>query len=270
MVDFVGVRVTGIKETFDYFEMLAKDQFPFALSKACNDTAFLIRDAEMDKMREVFDRPKEQTVRNIRVFKGNKSRPGATIAFAQIYDGDEYMVAEVEGGQRSMKRSEQAFGHYYVPGVGARLDQYGNIVPGQITQILSCLQMMKENGYSANRRNKAHRSGTQYFMLQQKTNGLVPGIYQRVDAGELAGRVGRYMAARALIKKNRVKGQMKELDQKTRSLLMRGVIPVLIFVNRPPAYKARFPFFDVVNQVTNANWSQVMGDAVDFAIKTAR
>ena len=92
MADPVSFRVTGLTETLDFFELLAKDQFPFAQSKAYNDLAFLVRDAEMQTMQEVFDRPKEQTIRNIRVFKGNKSRPGATIAFQQIYDGDEYMV----------------------------------------------------------------------------------------------------------------------------------------------------------------------------------
>ena len=264
MADPITFRVSGLPETIAYFQLLANDQFPFAQSKACNDLAFLVRDAEMQTMRDVFDRPKEQTIRNIRVFKGNKTRPGATVAFQQIYEGDEYMVAQVEGGQRPMKRSEKAFGHYYVPGIGARLDQYGNMVPGQITQILSSLQLMKENGYSANRRTKVAKSGVQYFMLQQKTHGLVPGIYTRVDKG-----MGQMVVAQALANKPRgtTRAAIKEKYSKA---LQRGVIPVIIFISKPPAYKKRFPFFEVANRVIEVNYQRVMGEAVDFALRTAR
>ena len=264
MTDFVGIRVTGIKETLDYFKLLAEDKFPVALAKACNDTAFLIRDAEMQTMREVFKKPKEQTIRNIRVFKGNKSRPGATVAFSQIYDGEEYMVAEVEGGQRAMKRSEKAFGHFYVPGIGAQLDDYGNMKPSQIVQIMSYFRLMVENGYSANRRNKIQKSGVQYFKLDVKTHNLAAGIYMRVDKS-----MGQMVVAKALSEKHKGKTRA-QIKAEFRKALNRGVIPVIIFVSHAPDYKAIFPFFEVAARVTSDNWTQVMGDAVDQVLTGLR
>lgn len=265
MAALVTVRVEGLKELFSYFQSLAKEQFPFALSKACNDLAFMVREAEMDTIKSVFDRPKPQTVRNIRVFKGNKSRPGATIAFAQTYDGDEYMVAQVAGGERPMKRSEKAFGRYYVPGVGAQLDDYGNMKGSQIQQILSSLTLLKESGFKGNRTARSAKGmQNQYFMLMQKTNGLAPGVYQRVVKGQ-----GEILIARAMA--NKPKGVKKsEFKAKVAKDLRRGVIPVMIFVNRPPSYQKRFPFFEVANRVVEQNFKRVMNDAIDYAKRTAR
>ena len=265
MADPVTFRISGLGETLDFFQMLAKDQFPFAQSVAYNNLGFMVRDAEMQTMRDVFDRPKEQTVRNIRVFKGNKQRPGATVAFQQIYSGDEYMVAEVEGGERPMKRSEKAFGHYFVPGAGAQLDQYGNMKGSQIQQILSSLSLMKEVGYKSNR-TKGSSKGmpNQYFMLAQKTNGLAPGVYLRVDKSH-----GQMMVARALA--NKPRGVKRgEIKAKMAKALQRGVLPVMIFISRPPVYKKIFPFFEVANKTVDANYKQVMGEAVDYALRTAR
>jgi hypothetical protein len=274
MTEFFGYKVGGVKETLDYFELLAKDQFPFAHSKACNDTAFLIREAEQQKMLEVFDRPKPQTIRNIRLSLGNKKYPGALIFFDQIYEGDEYMVAQVEGGKRAMKRSEQILGHYFVPGVGAQIDQYGNMKGSQITQIISRLKQFQEVGWvmNQNKRTAGRRAqqGNDYFMLTKPTNGLPAGIFQRVDGTEKAGRMQRYMIARSIVKQNKQKGQLKELDQKTKAMLKRGVIPVMIFVKSPPTYKKRFPFFEVANRVVDQNFARVMGEAVDYAVRTAR
>jgi len=264
--DFVGTTVTGLNETLNYFKLLAEDKFPAVQRNACNDLGFLIRDAEMEEMRTVFDRPKEQTIRNIRVLKAGNAKTGAfrtttVISFNQIYEGDEYMVPEVKGGERSMKRSEKAFGHYYVPGIGARLDQYGNIVPGQITQILSCLQLMKETGYTANRRDRAHKSGTDYFLLTKKTNGLVPGVYLRVDKSQ-----GQMLVARALA--NKPKGMKRhEVKAQYAKALNRGVVPVIIFVSRPPEYKPRFRFFEVADRVTDQNYARLMGEWADRVLK---
>lgn len=275
MTDIIDFSIKGVQGTLDYFELLAKDRFPIAHSKACNDVAFMIRDEEMKTIQEVFDRPKPATVRNIRVVKGNKSRPGAVIYFDQIYEGDEYMAAQVDGGQRAMKPSEERyFNRYFVPGVGAQLDQYGNMKGSQITQILSRLAFFNQQGFQANqtKRSKATRAqvGEDYFILFKPTNGLPAGVFQRVDGAEKAGRMSRYMIARAIVKKNRQKGQLKELDQRTNAMLKRGVIPVMIFVNSPPSYKARFPFFEVANRVVDQNFGNVMSQAVDFLLMTDR
>lgn len=270
MNNTISIRFDGVTETLDYFKLLANDKFPYAFSEACNTMGFKIRDAEMQTMREVFDRPKEQTIRNIKVFKGTTARPGVTIAFDQIYRGDEYMVAQVDGGPRKMKRSEKRLGHYYVPGAGAELDQYGNMKPSQIVKILSALGRFSETGYMANRTDRSTKrlAGASkldnYFILAQKTNGLPAGVYQRVDKSH-----GQMVVARALA--TRQKGVKRaEVKAQLAKALKRGVIPVMIFVSRPPDYQQRFPFHDVAARTISQNWGTVMGDAVNLALRTSR
>ena len=283
MNNFIDFKVTGLKETLDYFQLLAKDRFPFALAQACNSIAFKIKDAEQEEMKAVFDRPKDQTVRNIKVIKGRKENPGAIVRFNQIYDGDEYMVAEVEGGPRTMKKSEKRFGHYYVPAAGATIDDNGNMSGGQINKILQFLQQYpqtdaKHAKRSATAMRSGAASGVQYFKLEQKTNGLRPGIYQRVPGKAKSDRSSvridknmAYVFAKAIIKQNKGgKAQLKELDAKTKSLMYRGIVPVVYFVNNAPVYKPVFEYFRVANKVISENWKQVMGDAVNYAIKTAK
>jgi hypothetical protein len=109
---------------------------------------------------------------------GNKSSgPGA----------GKVLRAQIEGGQRRLKRFEKALGlpenRAAVPGKWAELDAYGNIKSGQLVKILSYLRLFGEVGYLANRRNRASRGrrrSEEYFMIRPGTNHktLSPGIYR--------------------------------------------------------------------------------------------
>lgn len=235
---------------------------PAILAAKINDLAFMVRDAEMKTIQSVFDRPNPRTVRNIKVFKGNKSRPGATIAFNQTFEGEEYIKAQIKGGPRAMKKSEKAFGRYYVPGPGAQLDQYGNIKGSQVTQIISQLKLFGEVGHkmnqtanSAKRRRGAAKS-TEYFLVPQKTGGLVPGVYRRVQSGVgFGGKTSRALPAGAF-QKGMSSGRFSSV------IRARGVIPVLIFVDKAPAYKERFPFYEVGRRVIDERAPALLRDAL--------
>jgi hypothetical protein len=264
------IRLEGVKETMNYYENLAKEQLPFALSKGINDLAFMIKEKESETMQRVFDRPKPQTVRNVRVFKGNKTNPGATIAFYQIFDGDEYMIPEIQGGARGKKPSEKKFGRYFVPGDGAKLDAYGNMKGSQITQIMSQLGKFSEVGHLMNQtaRSKGRRRGaaktTEYFLLPKNHGGLAPGVYQRVQrsAGGFGGKTSRSLPVGSYQKG-------KTVGKYSSAIRSRGVIPVMLFVNKP-TYKPRFPFYEVGQRVIDSNYHSAMLAAIQYALSTAR
>jgi hypothetical protein len=258
----ITIRLEGFDEAIQRFRNAGKSA-PGALAAKLNDLAFDIRDAEMETIQKVFKHPKPQTVRNFRVFKGSASKPGATIAFDNIYNGD-FLIPEIEGGQRKKKGSERMLGHYYVPGAGAIIDEFGNISGQQLVQILSYLQLFGETGYKANRtisRTQAIRKNmNDYFVLDKPTNGLAAGVYLRVPKGQ-----GQMLYTRAMANKPR---GTKKLDyrEKLRRQLERGVIPILIFVNKPPTYRKRFPFYDVAQQVIAAKAPAMLQDVVKLIL----
>ena len=276
------IRLEGAESAARHYEALAKNQLPFARSKAANDLAFLVREKEMETAAKVFDRPKPQTVKNFFVRKATKQNPVAQIWFDQIYNRgyEEYMVPEVEGGSRKMKPSEQRLGHFYVPGIGAKLDKYGNMQGGQITQVLSQLGRfgdvagydMNQTARSKGRRARAKKS-TEYFIVTQKTGGLVPGIYQRTSGGMgpfqkgaspwFTGKTSRTLPPGAF-QKGRSSGPFSSV------IRGRGVIPVVIFTKGAPSYKALFPFYKVAQQVIDQNYRRLLGDAIDYALRTAK
>lgn len=279
------VQVEGLEELKRDFENAVK-QLPFAYSKGLNDLGFLIREKEIETIKKVFDRPKPQTARNVWVSKGNKTRPSVSIWFDQIYPGDEYMVPQVEGGARSAKRSEKLLGRYYVPGAGAKMDRYGNMQGGQVTQILSRLKKFGEVGFSMNqtaasaKRRRGAGKTMEYFVLPANKNGLPAGVYQRTQSGTgFGGKTSKGLSPGAFQKGSRSYMVQDSSGRFVRSVAVggrfasvikaRGVIPVMIFT-RQPTYKKRFPYFEVAQQTIDTNYRSVMSAAIDTALTGIR
>lgn len=266
----IGIKAPDLADAYDLM-LKAGRHFPFALSKAMNDLVFEIRKDEMKTVERVFDRPRPQTVRNFYVRKGNKSKPQASIWFDQIYGRgfDEYMIPQVSGGGRGMKRSEKLLGRYYVPGAGAKLDRYGNIRGSQVTQVLSQLKRFGETGWSMNQtarsagRKRGAVKSTEYFIVSQARGGLVPGVYQRVQSGAgFGGKTSRALPAGSF-QKGKSSGRFSSV------IRGRGVVPIMIFT-RQPRYSKRFPFFDVASTAADQHYRRLLGEAIDYALRTAR
>lgn len=180
----------------------APDQVPFALSVAINSVAFQAQRNVQGEMRTVFDRPTPWVLNSLRVERGNKKSPTATVWFRQesLSNEEGYLVKpHIFGGDRAVKRMEQRLqrvnlmpkGWRIVPGEAAQLDAYGNVSRGQISLVLNVLGTYTEAGY--NKANAATRKrlakggrskyGVTYFVVlpgRAETKHLQPGIYQRV------------------------------------------------------------------------------------------
>lgn len=265
------VKWHGREELKGYLEAQRKNQLPFALATGLNDVAFEIRTAQVDPIHKVFDRPKPQTTKNVFVRKATKRLPMAMIVFDQIYDKglDEYMVANVSGGARKMKPSEQRLGRFFVPGIGAKMDQYGNMQGGQITQILSRLGRFGDvAGYNMNQtaasRKRRARGGksTEYFILPVRRGGLAPGVYQRTEKRGGFTSVG---APRA------VRGKPGAFQKGSKGMVQgKGAVPVVLFTKQAPKYRAIWPYYQAAQDVSDRRMVPLMEAAIERALNSAR
>lgn len=183
---------------------LERQQLPFALRTAINQTAAEVHYTWRTVAPRVFDNPVHATVTAALYRKATAQRP-----YAEIFIRDEapkgtppakYLLAQVEGGARRHKGIEQRLtargilpvGMFVVPGKGAQLDAHGNMPRSQLNQIKSQLgaqfdSLSNETDKSRKRRQarqakKGSRSGD-YFALRTARGGLKPGVYQRISTG---------------------------------------------------------------------------------------
>jgi hypothetical protein len=99
-----------------------------------------------------------------------------------------YLAAEVAGGTRRNKRSENALARrglsgQWVPGSGLTLDAYGNVPGSVIRRIISDVQADSEVGYLANRTGRSRRRNRRYrderYFIPKPGSKLHPGVWVR-------------------------------------------------------------------------------------------
>lgn len=143
---------------------------PFAVAKALTLTARDAAAAEAEAIVQVFDNPTPFTRRAAGYTPATKASLRSVI-FLKDAQAD-YLLAQVEGGARDLKRFEQRFGAIdgaalVMPGVKATLNQYGNISKAKILAIARDL----------NTGGKAKR----FFKGTPRGHSLPPGIWARVN-----------------------------------------------------------------------------------------
>lgn len=224
-----------------------KKQIPFAIAKALNDVAVLVKNAERKEMERVFDNPTPYTLNSIFFKKATKQKFEVNIIIrneaAKGTPPVKYLEPEIFGGTRRAKSSELQLREkglmeddmFWAPGAGARLNKYGNISPGQIVQILSALKSFREAGYNANYNSKSGRKSknplaSKIFVQKEWGKALYPGVYQRTKT---------------------------------------GVKPLLIFLENPH-YEERFNFFTVGEIIYDNNFENKFNEAIQYALATAK
>ena len=214
-------------------------QARYASVLALNETAEIIRKAEVAEMVRVFDAPTPFTLRSVLITRATKAKPEAVIflrnhALKGVAPA-KYLRAEVEGGTRRYKGMEQLLrnvpggllpNEYMMPGEGARLDAYGNVSRGQVQQILSVLRAQRDPYQNTK---KGAKNAKRYFIAH--INGR-KGIYERV---------GQYR-----------------------------IMPVFIVVKKTPKYQPRFRFYDVARNVAKREINARLKAKLAHALATAR
>lgn len=233
------------------YDNIARQQLPFAISKAVNETAKIVKQREYGEIARVFDRPTPYTLNSLFVKFGSKTLP---IAEVKLKDdagkgtpAAKYLLPQIEGGGRRHKRFERALaargllpqGKYVVPGSAAKMDAYGNMQRGQVVQILSALGAAETvSGFMANRteRSKKRKGRTlaEYFVGAPGNGRLPEGVWQRHTFG-----------------------------------FGSAIKPVAIFTDRPN-YKQRLRFQQVGERTVRAEFPAEFTKALQYAIATAR
>lgn len=236
----------------------AKSQVPFALSVALNNTAEKAKRAVQAEMPRVFDRPTPWVINSLRVKRSTKTRLEADLDFKDRNSAESsrtMVEPHVYGGKRHFGAMEARLrniglipdGWNAVPGAAARLDAYGNMSKGQISQVLNVLGAYTESGYNkANAKTvsrlakgnvKKNVYGFVYWVnpvgSKSKAKHLPPGVYQRVATG-----------------------------------FGSSLKPVLIFVNGA-AYKKRLDFYGIAQRTIETQLPIEFNAAFDAAVRTA-
>jgi hypothetical protein len=239
------ISAEGLEDSLAALAKLGAGLAPRALADALNHQTNQARQALQSAMPDVFDRPTPWALNSIRILYAKPSaEPEAAIwvkdesGGKNPFSAEDYLMPQVEGGERITRRSESYLreagvlpaGRFVVPGAGARLDAYGNIQRGHLMQILSGLKALKRDGsdHSATDSKRSVRKGhaKAFFVLKRGKTAI--GIAER-----------------------------------------RGdeVAVVLAFV-RQPQYRDRFKFFDIVRRVAEndsmleANIDKAIADAL--------
>lgn len=260
----------SMKNDFKFLETtmmaLSRDLPEHAARVALTRTVATARREAMDEIKRVFDRPTPFTVNSVRYEMATKDNPQARVYIsddaAKGLSPRKYLLPEIEGGDRRMKRSERALvaagmmgvGQRMMPGRNLELNDYGNISSGQIVSILSKLSAFGQMGYRANvsertkkrlkRLKQAARreandaqgnrvyGGTDVFVAHDKRSGEAIGVWQLIGPGQ--------------------------------------VRPILAFVDRQPDYKKRFDFHGTVAKSAGAHWPGEMMRAMHELLNRKR
>lgn len=225
------------------FSAIEKKHIPAALTRAVVLTAQEMQRDWTATMSRVFDRPTPFTQKGIR-YKLRTGTYGAEIFVRDEATGGtppaRYLLPQVMGGHRALKPFENRLaaqgilppGMQAVPGKGVALDAFGNVAGSTLNRVLSQLGARHATSINANetetsrgrRLRREKRRGekwSSHFVLKQKRGNLLPGIYQRGNAGEAArSAIGAHSILRS----------------------------IFIFV-QPPKYQSRYHIFERASRV---------------------
>jgi hypothetical protein len=213
---------------------------PYAMATALTKTGQDIKRAETDAMASNFSSPTPYTMRALYLESAHRNRLQARVWLKDGNKPEHYLLPQIEGGNRPIKRFEQrlrmlgymAADERAVPGTAVQLDAYGNMSRGQIVKILSQLRTAVVQGDFSNQsnspRSRAKRAITAYFV-------------SRGEGSQRAGRAGRRAA-------NYGQHLPRGVWERRVHAWGTSVRPVLLFV-KGTAYTKRFDFFGIAERV---------------------
>lgn len=241
---------TDFSELTRWAEKLAAEQVPFATAVALTETAKLVRQAEVEEMRRVFDRPTRFTLNSLYLRGATKRNLQAEVWLKDTGDAAsaQYLRPQIYAGSRGQKRFELLLqangvmprGWRAVPGKGARMDSAGNMSPAQLVQVLSVLRSHRDHN-----QNTTDRSRQRAKAAGKQRDYFVSGPNVAAKAGN-GGRLpyGVYLRAG-------------------------GRISTILFFVPAVSYKARFRYFEVAENVIKRELPRQFDIAMRKAMATA-
>jgi hypothetical protein len=243
------VKLQGFDKTLANIAGLQK-QVRFAAAKALTQTAKKVQTRLIAEMGSQFDRPTPYTLRStfvkpatkteLSAIVGLKDRAGSKAAMPPA----ELLAHQFKGGGRLWKGLERYLhragligaGEFVAPGAGARLDRFGNMSRGQISQLMSQLRIgidpYQYATKSARSRRNVSKAGRIFWARGNAKDGHLPrGAW--IDMGPPV-----------------------------------GLRPLLLVVSRP-AYRRRIDLDRLARDVVAKEWGPTFDAALADAIRTA-
>lgn len=239
----------NLRDVLRSMDKIRLDQVPFATAKALTKTAQDAKSAVVAEMEKAFDRPTKWTLNSLYVKSATKKTLAARVWIknfaAKGPSPEDWLLPEVKGGARKLKRFERALqirglmpqGMTLVPTKYVDLDAYGNVSGSQVVRILSYLKAFGEQGYRAN----ITKEGRQKFQKKQgygyfagAPNGQTPGIWKRINFSTGS-----------------------------------AIVPLFLYVPLPQ-YKPRLDFFGIGERVYSNRFKDHFRQALTEAMRTAK
>lgn len=164
-----------------------------AITFALDDTAEIMKQAQVAEMKKVFDNPRPYTLNAIFVKKARgEGSLTAGIAFREFgvkgTPAYKYLMPNIIGGPRRKKRSENALsatgvlpaGSWVVQGANYPRDNYGDITGGAYTRMLAELDSLPaaSGGKKQFQKKRKEKSG-QFFVFTPPGGSFPSGIAER-------------------------------------------------------------------------------------------
>lgn len=235
------VTFTGLRERLQQLDRLEREQLPFAAALALTSTAQDVKEALVDEMAAVFDRPTRATLGGIFIQPATKekmearvwvndggvsdwkaARARATGTAVSKWEQDrhalKWLSPQIYGGGREHKTSEKRLidkgllpvGQYIMPARGLKLDAHGNISRGTMNKIVSGLGAQFDKYANSTDSRRSISNLKRYFVMKKGNRPI--GIAERTGKGRA------------------------------------GIRMVLAFAGTPH-YSKRFKFFEVAQRV---------------------
>ncbi|MEI7636161.1 MAG: hypothetical protein WCJ37_02565 [Syntrophus sp. (in: bacteria)] len=248
------VKMMGLDDVIRSLSQI-KEGAPQALAKSLTQVAKATRDAQVETMRTVFDRPNPFVLNSLYVWSATPNKLQSSVNVREFAgkgtQAEKFLGPQIFGGTRSLKKFEKALqykgilpkGMYAIPGRGADFDGYGNMKASQIVQILSYFAAFGEQGYRANttaakkakmKKGTKRVQGFVYFVIPKRVGKLPAGIYKR--SGSAWG------------------SPIKQ---------------ILVFVKQP-SYSKRFDFFEIGEGVMEKEWEAIFAKNIQDALDRAK
>lgn len=233
-------------------------QAQYATMVALNKSLDHAKDAVRKDMTTKFDKPTPWVLNSLRgKYAKDRSNPVATLAFKDkdsATNSRTLVAPHVDGGARPYKAMEARLsaigllprGWNVVPGGAAKLDSYGNMSRGQISQLLNVLGTYTESGF-----NKANINTVKRLAKGNEKKGVYGFVYWVNPVGSAKG-----------------KHLQPGVYQRITTAFGSSLKPILIFVGRA-SYKQRLDFYGIAQSTVDQNFLPEFRVAFDVAMRTA-
>ena len=260
-----GPKVTIDRRSLDIAaKKWVQKQVPYATALALNSIATGVKADIRTSMQATFDRPTPWTLNAFTIDKASKANLTATIRMKDFAPGGtpawKYLGPQMEGGARNQKRFERALqitnqaAAFALPASGASLNAYGNVSASLITQVLSGLGAMGEQGYTANATTRSAR---------RKKRITHASSFRGASNFFIGGQASRNVA--------RMKDRAENRPVAIYQLVSKGVVkPIFWLTDQAPTYSARWDFNGVVAESVRKNERGAFDRAMAQALSTAK